>query len=119
MNCALVNIINHNASYLSLDAPEIFKANIGEYGAFRTIAGADVQFPEPGKSVDATLGDRHLNEPTLLSAHQVRLPEPAPEVGTYRQSSSFATDSLASRSIPKLKFLFSVFVFISVPCMVL
>jgi hypothetical protein len=79
MNCAMVNIINSNPS-AKLNGPEIFKANIGAFGAFKTVEGADVTLPEPGTSVDKSLGDRKLNQPVLVNS-QVQQPSPAPEVG--------------------------------------
>ena len=86
MNCALVNINNPNTSVLALTTPEIFKANIGQYGAFATVEGADVRFPDPGDSRDESLGDRQLNEPLLLDQGSILLPAAAPEVGTVQRS---------------------------------
>lgn len=79
MNCAMVNIANSNTSAV-LDGPEIFKANIGQFGGFKTVESADVTLPDPGTSVDNSLGDRKLNQPILINS-QVLLPSPAPQVG--------------------------------------
>ena len=87
MNCALVNINNPNKSVRILNTPEIFKANIGRYGDYATVLGADVTFPNPGESRDESMGDRRLHEPVSLEQGPVRLPDPAPEVGTTQQPS--------------------------------
>jgi hypothetical protein len=87
MNCALVNIYNPNNSPAILNAPEIFTANIGLYGAWRTIEGSDVRFPDPGVSADNSLGDRNLSDPILSTSGRVLFPLPAPEVGTNLQMS--------------------------------
>ena len=79
MNCAMVNIDNRNTSAV-LEGPEIFKANIGQFGEFKTVEGADVTLPDPGTSVDNSLGDRKLNQPVLINSN-IQLPSPAPEVG--------------------------------------
>jgi hypothetical protein len=86
MNCAMVNIINSNPS-AQLNGSEIFKANIGAFGGFKTVEGADVTLPEPGTSVDTSLGDRKLNQPILVNS-QVQQPSPAPEVGAIAASAA-------------------------------
>jgi hypothetical protein len=86
MNCAMVNIINPNTSIKTLDTPEIFKANIGAFGGFKTVETEDVTLPDPGTSVDNTLGDRKLNQPVLVNS-VVQQPSPAPQVGAIMGSS--------------------------------
>lgn len=88
MNCAMVNIINSNTS-ATLDGPEIFKANIGAFGGFKTVESADVTLPDPGTSVDTSLGDRKLNQPILVNS-QVQAPSPAPQVGVIVGSNAVA-----------------------------
>ena len=113
MNCVLVNIKNPNTSMVALNTPEIFKANIGRYGAYITIAGADVTFPDPGDSRDESLGDRHLNEPMALDEGPVLLPDPAPEVGTIQQSSVAISEGRVRQEVFQ-KFLMFMVIIISI-----
>lgn len=92
MNCAMVNIINPDTSVKALDTPEIFKANIGAFGGFKTVETADVTLPDPGTSVDNTLGDRKLNQPILVNSI-VQKPSPAPQVGVIMGSSGGGSEA--------------------------
>ena len=121
MNCALVNINNPNKSLTTFNAPEIFKANIGPFGMYGTIEGADVQFPDPGISIDQSLGDRRLNQPFVLNERPVILPDAALEVGTEQQSGTTTalpsiaiTQSGANRKAYQLGYIFLLAVSTSV-----
>jgi len=104
MNCALVNINNPNKALTTFHAPEIFKANIGPFGMYGTIEGADVQFPDPGISIDQSLGDRRLNQPVVLNDRPVLLPDAALEVGTDQQLGT-TTESGANRKAYQLGYI--------------
>lgn len=119
MSCALVNINNPNRSVTTLDGPEIFKANIGPFGKYGTIEGADVQFPDPGISIDQSLGDRRLNQPVVLNDKPVLLPDAAFEVGTDQGTTTalpsvIVAQSGANRKAYQLGYIFLVAVSTSV-----
>jgi hypothetical protein len=94
----MVNIINPNTSIATLNSPEIFKANIGAFAGFKTVEGEDVTLPDPGTSVDNTLGDRKLNQPVPTNS-VIQAPSPAPQVGVVMGSGGGAAAVAAGAGV--------------------